>query len=137
MDLECENKEGTTREDLEWIHMHKTAALLKVAVAAGAIVGGANEEDVKACELYAEKIGLAFQIADDILDVTATSEELGKTAGKDEETNKTTYVKLLGLDGAKKEAQKVTDEAKAALSEYGDKAAPLLGIADYIIGRKN
>lgn len=137
MDLQCENKEGTTLQDLEWIHMHKTAALLKVAVAAGAIIGGATEEDVKACEVYAEKIGLAFQIADDILDVTATSEELGKTAGKDEDTNKTTYVKLMGLDGAKKEALKVTEEAKTALSKYGDKAAPLLAIADYIIGRKN
>jgi geranylgeranyl diphosphate synthase, type II len=137
MDLECENKAGTTVEDLEWIHTHKTAALLKVAVAAGAIIGGASEADVRALEVYAEKIGLAFQIADDILDVTATSEELGKTAGKDEDTNKTTYVKLLGLEGAKNEALKVTEEAKAVLAPYGDKAAPLLGIADYIIGRKN
>ena len=116
MDLECENKDGTTQADLEWIHMHKTAALLKVAVASGAIIGGATAEDVKACEVYADKIGLAFQIADDILDVTATSEELGKTAGKDEDTNKTTYVKLLGLEGAKKEAAKVTEDAKAALA---------------------
>ena len=137
MDLMCENKNATTVEDLEWIHLHKTAALLKVAVAAGAIIGGASPEDVRSCELYAEKIGLAFQIADDILDCTATSAELGKTAGKDEDTNKTTYVKLMGLDGAKAEALKVTNEAKEALSKYGDKAAPLLGIADYIIGRKN
>ena len=137
MDLQCENKAGTTIEDLEWIHMHKTAALLKVSVASGAIIGGASKEDVEACEVYAEKIGLAFQIADDILDVTATSEELGKTAGKDEDTNKTTYVKLMGLEGAKNEALKVAEEAKASLSKYGEKAAPLLGIADYIIGRKN
>ena len=76
-------------------------------------------------------------VADDILDVTATSEELGKTAGKDEEVNKTTYVKLLGLEGSKKEAIKIINEAKAALSKYGDKAAPLIGIADYIVNRKN
>ena len=88
MDLECENKDDTTRQDLEWIHMHKTAALLKVSVAAGAVLAGASKEDVAACEIYAEKIGLAFQIADDILDVTASSEELGKTAGKDEDTNR-------------------------------------------------
>jgi len=137
MDLECENKEGVTREDLEWIHMHKTAALLKVSVAAGAILAGASKEDIIACEIYAEKIGLAFQIADDILDVTATSEELGKTAGKDENVNKTTYVKLLGLEGSKKEAAKIVAEAKAALAKYGTKAAPLLGIADYIVARKN
>lgn len=78
MDLECENKEGVTLADLEWIHMHKTAALLKVAVSSGAILAGASPADVRNCEIYAEKIGLAFQIADDILDVTATSEELGK-----------------------------------------------------------
>lgn len=137
MDLECENKEGTTLADLEWIHMHKTAALLKVSVAAGAIIAGASEADIRACEIYAEKIGLAFQIADDILDVTATSEELGKTAGKDEDTNKTTYVKLLGLEKSKQEAERITEEAKAALAPYGDKAAPLLAIADFIIGRKN
>jgi len=137
MDLECENKEGVTLKDLEWIHLHKTAALLKVSVSAGAILAGASKEDVTNCELYAEKIGLAFQIADDILDVTATSEQLGKTAGKDEDTNKTTYVKLLGLEQSKKEADRIVAEAKQALSKYGEKAAPLLAIADYIVARKN
>lgn len=136
-DLTCENKDDTSLQDLEWIHLHKTAALLKVSATSGAILAGANDEDVKNMEIYAEKIGLAFQIADDILDVTATSEELGKTAGKDEEVNKTTYVKLLGLEESKKEAAKIIGEAKAALSKYGDKAAPLLGIADYIVARKN
>merc|ERR1711871_425380 len=135
-DLMCENKDDTSLEDLEWIHLHKTAALLKVSATSGAILAGASEEDIKNLEVYAEKIGLAFQIADDILDVTATSEELGKTAGKDEEVNKTTYVKLLGLEESKKEATKIIGEAKAALSSYGDKAAPLLGIADYIVARK-
>lgn len=137
MDLECENKDDTTRQDLEWIHMHKTAALLKVSVAAGAVLAGASKEDVAACEIYAEKIGLAFQIADDILDVTASSEELGKTAGKDEDTNKTTYVKLLGLEGSRAEAAKIVAEAKEAVAPYGEKAAPLLAIADYIVDRKN
>jgi geranylgeranyl diphosphate synthase type II len=137
MDLESENKEGVTLEDLEWIHRHKTGALLQVSVAAGAILAGASPEDVKACEIYAEKIGLAFQIADDILDVTATSEELGKTAGKDENVNKTTYIKLLGLEKSKQEAARLVEEAKSAISKYGEKAAPLIGIADYIIARKN
>ena len=103
--MSCENKDDTNLQDLEWIHLHKTAALLKVSATAGAILAGATEEDVKNLEIYAEKIGLAFQIADDILDVTATSEELGKTAGKDEEVNKTTYVKLLGLEESKKEGK--------------------------------
>ena len=137
MDLECENKEGVTLKDLEWIHMHKTAALLKVSVAAGAILAGATPEEVAACEVYAEKIGLAFQIADDILDCTATSEELGKTAGKDMDVNKTTYVKLLGLEESKREANRIVAEAKQAVSKFGSKAAPLIGIADYIVARKN
>lgn len=137
MDLECENKEGVTLKDLEWIHMHKTAALLKVSVAAGAILAGANAEEVAACEVYAEKIGLAFQIADDILDCTATSEELGKTAGKDMDVNKTTYVKLLGLEESKKEANRIVSEAKQAVAKFGARAAPLIGIADYIVARKN
>ena len=124
-------------QDLEWIHRHKTGALLKVSVTSGAILAGAKPEDVTQCEIFAEKIGLAFQIADDILDVTATSEELGKTAGKDEETNKTTYVKLWGLEKSKQEAARIVDEAKAALKQYGSKAAPLLAIADYIVARKN
>ena len=69
--------------------------------------------------------------------MTATSEELGKTAGKDEDVNKTTYVKLWGLENSKKEANRIVEEAKAALAPYGAKAAPLLGIADYIVARKN
>jgi len=136
-DLECENKEGVTLADLEWIHMHKTAALLKVSVCAGAILAGAKPDEIAACEVYAEKIGLAFQIADDILDCTQTSEQLGKTAGKDESVNKTTYVKLLGLEKSKAEANRIIDEAKAALDRFGDRAIPLKAIADYIVQRQN
>ena len=76
-------------------------------------------------------------MADDILDIEASSEELGKTAGKDEEVDKTTYPKLLGLERSKEVAQELVDEAKDALSEFGEGAAPLLGLADYIISRSN
>eukprot|EP00639_Heterosigma_akashiwo_P033945 CAMPEP_0194722352 /NCGR_PEP_ID=MMETSP0296-20130528/13479_1 /TAXON_ID=39354 /ORGANISM="Heterosigma akashiwo, Strain CCMP2393" /LENGTH=385 /DNA_ID=CAMNT_0039625305 /DNA_START=57 /DNA_END=1214 /DNA_ORIENTATION=- len=137
MDLLCEGKSGVTTEDLTWIHMHKTAALLKVAVASGAILGGASKEDVDLVEKFAEDIGLAFQVADDILDCTQTSEELGKTAGKDEAVDKTTYVKLLGMDGARAEAKRLTEEAKSCLTKFGDDAIPLLAIADFIIERTN
>lgn len=137
MDLECEAKSGVTIEDLTWIHTHKTAALLQVAIAAGAILGGANPDEVKACEKFALNIGLAFQVADDILDVTASTEELGKTAGKDEDTDKTTYPKLLGLEESKAEAKRLIDEAKESLAPFGDRAKPLLAIADYIIDRGN
>jgi len=137
MDLQCEAKGDATLDELRWIHTHKTATLLEVAVASGAILGGATPEEVAACQRYALDIGLAFQVADDILDVTASTEDLGKTAAKDLVADKTTYVKLLGLDGAKAEAKRLVDEAKEALAPFGDRAAPLIGIADYIIERKN
>jgi geranylgeranyl diphosphate synthase type II len=139
MDLICEGKSSdeVSLEDLRWIHTHKTAALLDVAVCSGAILGGATPEEVKACEKYALSIGLAFQVADDILDVTQSTEELGKTAGKDEAVDKSTYPKLLGLDGARAEAARLRDEAKAALAPFGDRAIPLLALADYIVDRKN
>ena len=137
MDLECEAKSDVTLDDLRWIHTHKTATLLEVAVASGAIVGGAKPDEVKACEDFALNVGLAFQVADDILDVTQSTEELGKTAGKDEDTDKTTYPKLLGLDGAREEAERLIADAKKSLEPFGDRAAPLLALADFIIDRKN
>jgi len=139
MDLECEGRgEGAvTLEDLTWIHTHKTATLLQVAVASGAVLGGATKEEVESCEKFALNIGLAFQVADDILDVTASTEELGKTAAKDLDADKTTFPKLLGLEESKIEAKRLVDEAKDSLSQYGDRAAPLLAIADYIIQRTN
>lgn len=138
MDLVCEGKgDDVTIEDLRWIHTHKTAALLEVAVASGAILGGATPEEVKLCEKFALNIGLAFQVADDILDITQSTEELGKTAGKDDAVDKTTYPKLLGLDGARAEAERLVSEAKEALESFGERATPLLALADYIIDRKN
>jgi len=137
LDLKSEGKSDVGMDTLTWIHTHKTAALLKAAVSCGAILAGANDEQVKQCEIYALKIGLAFQVADDILDVTASTEELGKTAGKDLDADKTTYPKLLGLDRSKEVAQELVDEAKQALEEFGPAAAPLNGLADYIIARSN
>jgi len=140
LDLLCEGKRGkrdVTVDDLKWIHTHKTAALLVASVACGAILGGANEEEVEACEKFALNIGLAFQVADDILDVTGTTEDLGKTAAKDLDADKTTYPKLLGLDGARAEAVRLTEEAKGFMEPFGDRAIPLLALADYIIDRKN
>ena len=137
MDLECEAKADSTLDDLRWIHTHKTATLLQVAVASGAILGGASAEEVEAIEEFALNIGLAFQVADDILDVTQSTEELGKTAGKDENTDKTTYPKLMGLDGARDEAERLVALAKQSLEPFGEKATPLLALADFIIDRKN
>jgi geranylgeranyl diphosphate synthase type II len=136
---ECEGKpvDDVTIDDLRWIHTHKTATLLQVAVASGAILGGARQDEVKACEKFALNIGLAFQVADDILDVTQSTEELGKTAGKDENTEKSTFPRLLGLEGSRKEAERLVAEAKEAMKPFGDRAIPLLGLADFIINRKN
>lgn len=125
-------------ETLQYIHEHKTAALLEAAVVCGAIVGNAPDEDIEKLRLYALKIGLAFQVIDDILDVTQTTEQLGKTAGKDLKSAKTTYPSLLGLDRSKEIAIELIDDAKALLSGYDKaKAAPLLALADYIGSRQN
>ena len=137
MDLECEGKEGVTIDDLRWIHHHKTAALLELAAVGGGIAGGANKEEVEALSTFAVDIGLAFQVADDILDVTQTSEELGKTAAKDLDADKTTFPKLMGLDESREEVRRLIEEAKVSLDRFGDKAQPLLAIADFIVERKN
>ncbi|EPS69894.1 geranylgeranyl diphosphate synthase [Genlisea aurea] len=125
-------------ETLEFIHLHKTAALLEAAVVLGAILGGGREEQVAKLRTFARKIGLLFQVVDDILDVTRSSAELGKTAGKDLAADKTTYPKLLGLEKAKEFAGKLNEEAKAQLSEFDqDKTTPLVALADYIANRQN
>jgi len=137
LDLELEGQPDVTVDDLRWIHRHKTAALLKVAVACGAILGGASSDDVQRVEQYAENVGLAFQVHDDILDVTQSTEELGKTAGKDADVSKTTYPKLLGLDGSKAEAKRLINEGIQLLVPYGERAIPLIALAKYIVERKN
>ena len=122
-------------------HMHglKTGALIRAAVA----LGGLSCSDVSDAlladlDVYADKLGLAFQVIDDVLDCEQDTATLGKTAGKDEEANKPTYVKLLGLEGARTQATSLAEEeAKAALATYGDAAAALLGLADYVIKRNH
>jgi len=134
VDLECEGKE-VDLQTLEFIHIHKTGALLKASVICGALIGGAEDKLLDALRVYAKSIGLAFQIIDDILDVTASSEVLGKTAGKDLLADKTTYPKLLGLDESRKRAKDLIEEAKGVLNPWSEKAHPLIALADYIISR--
>lgn len=109
-------------EQLRTIHGEKTGALILAACQAGAYMAGGSEEDLARISTYAQNLGLAFQIADDILDVTATAEELGKTPGKDEKEQKTTYVSLYGVEKAQALAEKAADEAARALAGYGEKA---------------
>ncbi|WP_320677102.1 geranylgeranyl diphosphate synthase CrtE [Prochlorococcus sp. MIT 1300] len=134
VDIESEGKE-VDLETLEFIHLHKTGALLKACVISGALIGGADEELLKALRTYAKGIGLAFQIIDDILDVTASSEVLGKTAGKDLLADKTTYPKLLGLEESRRRADELVSKAKDVLKPWEQSASPLLALADYITNR--
>jgi geranylgeranyl diphosphate synthase type II len=140
VDLECEGQD-VDLETLEYIHLHKTGALLKACVITGALIGGADDAQLDSLRTYARGIGLAFQIVDDILDVTASSDVLGKTAGKDLIADKTTYPKLLGLDESRQRAKGLIQEAKASLDAFtpvsggSAQAAPLLALADYVIGR--
>ncbi|KAJ7964492.1 Geranylgeranyl pyrophosphate synthase [Quillaja saponaria] len=124
--------------DLEYIHVHKTAKLLEAAVVCGAILGGGSVIEVERMRKYARCIGLLFQVVDDILDITKSSDELGKTAGKDLATDKATYPKLMGIDKAKKFANELVDQALAELSHFdAAKAAPLCYLAKYIANRQN
>ncbi len=135
VDLESEGKTDVSIETLNFIHTHKTSALLEVSVVSGAILAGADD-DVQARLLrYAQKIGLAFQIVDDILDITATSEELGKSAGKDLTAQKATYPSIWGLEESRQQAKLLIDQAKAEVEIFGEKALPLMAIADFITAR--
>ena len=137
VDLECEGKSDVTLETLTFIHRHKTGALLEACVVCGAILAGAAEIDVQRLTRYAQNIGLAFQIIDDVLDITATQEQLGKTAGKDLQAQKVTYPSLWGIEESVRQANQMIADAKAELTAYGDRAKPLMAIADYITARKH
>lgn len=137
MDLSAEGKSDITAEGLTMIHRCKTGALLEACVSSGAILAGANEDDLHRLSIYAQNIGLAFQIIDDILDVTATTEELGKTAGKDITAEKATYPKLWGIETSQIKAEELINEAVSQLNIYGEKAQPLQAIAEFIVKRKN
>lgn len=133
-DMEGEQKELPLSE-LEFIHHRKTGRLLAFSVTAGALIGGANEQETALLEKYARHIGLAFQIRDDILDVEGTEEEIGKPVGSDESNHKSTYPSLLTMAGAKDKLTEELQEAHAALAEM-ERPAPLLkAFADLIASR--
>jgi geranylgeranyl diphosphate synthase, type II len=137
VDLECEGVENVSIETLNFIHTHKTGALLEASVVSGAELAAADDRTLTKLTQYARNIGLAFQIIDDVLDITATDEELGKTAGKDLQAQKATYPSIWGIEESRRQAGQLIAEAKATLSDFGDKALPLMAIADYITARKS
>ena len=124
-----------TLEELQHMHSLKTGALIRASLALGGIAANATDEQMAALDEYGTHIGLAFQVVDDILDVEGDAAKLGKTKGKDEVANKPTYVKLLGLDGAKAEAQRLLQAALDALADFGESADNLREMARYIVER--
>ena len=135
-DMESEGKPDIDMATVRYIHTHKTGALIKASVISGALLGGANEKQLDAITRYGKAVGLAFQIADDILDIVGTTEEIGKDAGSDQARGKATYPSIIGLDAAKLEADAMMTEALDALEIFGDKADPLREIAKYTIARR-
>lgn len=131
VDIESEGKE-ISKETLKYIHENKTGALFKLAMRMGAILAGADEDKIKAVTEFAEKFGLAFQIMDDILDVTSTLEELGKTPGKDEEEGKATYVRFYGLEESKKQLHSLCEQACGILEKNNIKSDILIAIVNSI-----
>ncbi|XP_044506506.1 geranylgeranyl pyrophosphate synthase, chloroplastic-like [Mangifera indica] len=138
VDLNSEGLKEVGLDHLEFIHQHKTAALLEAAVVLGAILGGGSDDEVEKLRTFARCIGLLFQVVDDILDVTKSSQELGKTAGKDLVADKVTYPKLLGIEKSRELADKLHKDAQQQLSGFDqEKAAPLIALANYIANRQN
>jgi geranylgeranyl diphosphate synthase, type II len=134
VDIESEGKQ-ISLETLQYIHEHKTGALLEISVVSGALLGGASSQQVELLSSYAHKVGLAFQIIDDVLDITATDEQLGKTAGKDLAQAKATYPSFWGVEASQAKAQQLIAEAKAILKPFGEKAVILEHLADFITQR--
>ena len=133
-DLRAENMKGT-EQSLQTMHTNKTAKMFRCAAAMGAIAGGANDSQLESLCEYGSKVGLGFQIADDILDVCGSSEQLGKTAGKDAKAAKCTYPAVLGIEKSRHLAKELSDEAIAALEPFGQKADNLRKLAIALLER--
>ena len=134
VDLESEGRD-LAAADLERLHRAKTGALLGASVRGGAVLGGADERQISALAAYASALGLAFQVVDDVLDATATREDLGKTPGKDAKAGKATYVRVFGLEGARRRSRELLAEARAALEPLGARAEGLADLAGMVVER--
>ena len=134
-DLEAEGR-TLSREQVRSIHENKTAALLTTSVRLGAMAANANPKQLAAVSAFGRALGLAFQVIDDILDVTQTSEKLGKSAGKDLAAKKATYPAVFGLEKSRSEARRLTTRAHKALESLGENAATLRALADYLLARE-
>jgi geranylgeranyl diphosphate synthase type II len=135
VDLEAEHTRPTA-EMLEYIHRAKTAALITASIVSGGIFAGAKDSETRRLRAFGQSIGLAFQIVDDVLDVTQTSEQLGKTAGKDTAAQKATYPALFGVDESVHQADSLVSAALKELGGFGERAETLKQLARYLVERK-
>jgi geranylgeranyl diphosphate synthase type II len=136
-DMESEGTPDIDLATVQYIHIHKTGALIKASVKAGAFIGGAEGPMLDAMTRYGEAVGLAFQIADDILDIEGTTAEIGKDAGSDQARGKATYPAVMGIADAKQRADELVKMAIDSLASFGEKAEPLRQIASYSVKRKS
>ena len=134
VDIESEHRD-ITLSDLEYIHLLKTGAIIRSSCVVGAVMAGANDDEINAVDEFARNLGVAFQICDDVLDVTSTEEELGKPIGSDAKSDKNTYVKLVGLEKSKKLINEYSKKAVNALGIFGDRADFLVRLTDYMAKR--
>ena len=134
-DLEGENSKNLKVSDLKFIHERKTSALLRCSARLGGMAANATPSQLDALTTFGYKVGLAFQVIDDILDVTQTTEKLGKTAGKDENSGKSTYPALMGLEKSRKYAERLTREAFESLAIFKGKSEYLEGLAQFLLSR--
>jgi geranylgeranyl diphosphate synthase type II len=135
VDLEAEHTRPTA-EMLEYIHRAKTAALITASLVSGGLYAGATSSEVAKLRAFGQSIGLAFQIVDDVLDVTQTSEQLGKTAGKDTAAQKVTYPALFGVEESERKAESLVNAGFAELESFGERADTLKELARYLVERK-
>jgi geranylgeranyl diphosphate synthase type II len=135
MDLEAQHT-APDAKTLEYIHRSKTGALITSCLVSGGIYAGGDTKAVEALRSFGRSVGLAFQIADDILDITQSSEQLGKTAGKDLAAEKVTYPALFGIEESTRMADTLVAEAGQALSPFGDRAGTLKSLAHFLVERK-
>ncbi|MFH0800238.1 MAG: farnesyl diphosphate synthase [Pseudomonadota bacterium] len=136
VDVEATGRQ-VKEEDLTRLHLMKTGALITASVTAGARLSGASREEIESLERYGKAVGLAFQIADDVLDIEGDQTELGKDVGSDVSKGKSTYPAVIGLEASKRKAASLVDQAVAALARFDNRAEPLRLIARYIVERKN
>ena len=135
VDIESEGK-NITEKTLNYIHKNKTGRLINLAIRFGCILGKASEADTENMRIFGEKIGLAFQIVDDILDIEGDKETFGKTIGKDSQQKKATYPSINGLEESRTKAENLITDARARLERYGEKAIYLDHLAEFLLTRK-